>query len=191
MSDAIPDRTEPSPTLTTGDAQDAQTHGALFELLYGELRRIAVHKMAGEPSSHTLQPTALVHEAWLKLGGDAQPVWQNRAHFFSAAAEAMRRILTDRARRKLALRRGRGAEHQPIDDIEIVLPVGEDRVLALSDALDRFTGDHPEKAELVKLRYFVGLKLDAAAAVLGISVPTATRWWAYARAWLHLEMTRD
>lgn len=172
-------------------APDPAASGALFELLYGELRRIAAQKMAGEPSNLTLQPTALVHEAWLRLGGEAQPDWQNRAHFFTAAAEAMRRILTDRARRKLSLRRGSGAEHQPIDEVEIILPMQEDRMLALSEALDRFAASHPEKAELVQLRYFVGLKLEAAAAVLNISVPTATRWWSYARAWLHLEMTRE
>jgi RNA polymerase sigma factor (TIGR02999 family) len=162
--------------------------GRLFELVYAELRQVAAQKMARESAAHTLQPTALVHEAWLRVGADAQPHWQNRAHFFAAAAEAMRRILVDRARRKLAQRRGAGAEHVELEGLQIAGPVDDEQLLALSDALDRFAALDAPKAELVKLRYFVGLTLEQAAKVMNISEPTAKRWWAYAKAWLFREM---
>lgn len=169
---------------------DADAAGRLYERVYEELRSVAAQKMAREAAGQTLQPTALVHEAWLRLGADAQPHWQNRAHFFAAAAEAMRRILVDRARRKLALRRGDGAEHFDIDEVEIVAPsIDEEQLLALSEALDRFAAIDPEKVQLVKLRYFVGLTTVQAAAVLGISEPTAKRWWSYAKAWLYQEIS--
>jgi RNA polymerase sigma factor (TIGR02999 family) len=156
----------------------------LLPLVYKELRRMAAHKMASEPAGHTLQPTALVHEAWLKLVDSPAQSWQNRAHFFGAAAEAMRRILIARARRKKTQRRGAGAAHLNADDIEIASPVPDDQLLALNDALDRFAALEPRQAELVKLRYFAGLKIEEAAEVLGISEATAKRWWAYSRAWL-------
>ncbi len=161
----------------------------LFELVYAELRQVAAQKMAGESAGHTLQPTALVHEAWLRLGADAQPHWQNRAHFFGAAAEAMRRILVDRARRKQAQRRGAGAEHVELDHLEIAGPVDDEQLLALDEALGRLAAVDEPKAELVKLRYFVGLTTEQAAKVMNISEPTAKRWWAYAKAWLFREMT--
>lgn len=162
----------------------------LFEIVYAELRQLAAQKMARESPGHTLQPTALVHEAWLRLGADAQPHWQNRAHFFSAAAEAMRRILVDRARRKRALRRGDGVEHVDLDveGLHISAPVADDQLLALNEALDRFAAVEATKAELVKLRYFVGLTTEQAARVMNISEPTAKRWWAYAKAWLFREI---
>ena len=166
---------------------DAATE-RLFELVYAELRQVAAQKMARESAGHTLQPTALVHEAWLRLGADAQPHWQNRAHFFAAAAEAMRRILVDRARRKQAQRRGANAEHVELDGLEIAGPVDDEQLLALNDALDRFAAVDVPKAELVKLRYFVGLTTEQAANVLNISEPTVKRWWAYAKAWLYREM---
>jgi RNA polymerase sigma factor (TIGR02999 family) len=144
--------------------------------------------MARESAGHTLQPTALVHEAWLRLGADAQPHWQNRAHFFAAAAEAMRRILVDRARRKHAERRGAGAEHVELDALQIAGPVDDDQLLALNEALDRLAAVDPPKAELVKLRYFVGLTTEQAAKVMNVSEPTAKRWWAYAKAWLFREI---
>jgi RNA polymerase sigma factor (TIGR02999 family) len=144
--------------------------------------------MAGERPGHTLQPTALVHEAWLKLVDSPAQSWQNRAHFFGAAAEAMRRILIARARRKHAQRRGAGAEHLDADELEIASPAPDDQLLALNEALDRFAALEPRQAELVKLRYFVGLKIDEAAEVLGISKATAKRWWAYSRAWLFEEI---
>ena len=161
----------------------------LFELVYAELRQVAAQKMAGESVGHTLQPTALVHEAWLRLGADAQPHWQNRAHFFGAAAESMRRILVDRARRKQAQRRGSGAEHVELDGLEIAGPVDDEQLLRLDEALGRFAAVDVSKAELVKLRYFVGLTTEQAAKVMNVSEPTAKRWWAYAKAWLFREMT--
>ncbi|MEP6671566.1 MAG: sigma-70 family RNA polymerase sigma factor [Chthoniobacter sp.] len=160
--------------------------GALLTQVYAELRSLARAKMAREQPGHTLQPTALVHEAWLCLGH--QP-FENRAHFFSAAAEAMRRILIDRARRKLAAKHGAGAEHVDAHDIEIAAPTAkDDELLAIHEALDALATHDPRKAELVKLRYFVGLTIDETAEVLGISAPTAKRDWAYARAWLFREI---
>lgn len=160
----------------------------LYGRVYAELRLLATQKMLRESAGHTLQPTALVHEAWLRLGGDAQPTWQDRAHFFGAAAEAMRRILVERARRKQALRRGHGAEHVEFDGLPIAGPVDDDQLLALDDALEQFAQIEPAKAELVKLRYFVGLTTEEAAAALNISEPTAKRWWAYAKAWIFRAM---
>ena len=175
--------------LTDIEQGDVTASGELLPLVYHELRRLAAHKMAGESSGHTLQPTALVHEAWLKLVDSPAQSWQNRAHFFGAAAEAMRRILIDRARRKIRQRRGSGAEHVNADEVEIASPAPDDQLLALNDALDRFAALEPQQAELVKLRYFVGLKIEEAAEVLGISEATAKRWWVYARAWLFDELT--
>jgi RNA polymerase sigma factor (TIGR02999 family) len=174
--------------LRQGDAKAAED---LLSAVYGELRRLAAHKMAPEAPGQTLQPTALVHEAWLRLGADAQPPWQNRAHFFAAAAEAMRRILVERARQRAALKRGGGAERVGLDELEIPMPVADDdRLLAVDEALERLAAHHPRQAELVKLRYFVGMTFEEAASVLNISVRTAKAWWAYARAWLKVEMGR-
>ena len=170
---------------------DAKTSEDLLPAVYQELRRMAAHKMASEPAGHTLQPTALVHEAWLQLVDSRNQSWQNRAHFFGAAAESMRRILIARARRKHAQRRGAGAAHLDVEDLEIASPAPDDQLLALNDALDRFAALEPQQAELVKLRYFVGLKIEEAADVLGISEATAKRWWAFARAWLFDEIQRS
>jgi len=170
------------------DRGDAQAAGELLPLVYGELRKLAASRLAGEAAGHTLQPTALVHEAWLKLTKDENRRWNGRSHFFAAAAEAMRRILVDSARRKRALRHGGG--QQRIDIAEIVLAAPNDsQVLAVNDALEKFAAVDSQKAELVKLRYFAGLTIDEAAGVLGISAPTAKRYWAYARAWLFEEIT--
>ena len=174
--------------LTAIEQGDAMATNELLPQVYQELRRLAAHKMAGERPGHTLQPTALVHEAWLKLVDSPAQSWQNRAHFFGAAAEAMRRILIDRARRKSRQRRGSGAEHLDLAEIEIAGLAPNDQLLALNDALDRFSVLEPRQAELVKLRYFVGFKIEEAAEVLGISEATARRWWAYARAWLFHEI---
>ncbi len=168
---------------------DAQAADDLLDLVYAELRGLAAHKMAGERPGQTLVPTALVHEAWLRLHCGQGAHFANRAHFFAAAAEAMRRILIDRARRRLAARRGGGAEAVGLDEIEIPCPAGEDEVLLqLHEALEQFAAFHPRKAEVVKLRYFVGMTFEETAAALGIAVPTAKQWWAYARAWLRVEM---
>jgi RNA polymerase sigma factor (TIGR02999 family) len=177
--------------LTDIEQGNAQSTEKLLPLVYNELRRLAAHKMASEPAGHTLQPTALVHEAWLKLVDPPSQSWQNRAHFFGAAAEAMRRILIARARRKHTQRRGAGTAHLDLDELEIASPAPDDQLLALNDALDRFAALEPEQAELVKLRYFVGLKIEEAAEILGISKATATRWWAYARAWLFHEVQSE
>jgi len=185
MSDLtrIPDRVE------QGELPPAE---GLLPLVYEELRKLAAHKMAQEAPGQTLQPTALVHEAWLRLGADAQPAWQNRAHFFAAAAEAMRRILVEHARRRTALKRGGGADHLSLDAIEIPVVAPDDqRLLAVDEALEEFAAIHPRKAELVKLRFFTGMTFEEAASVLGIAVPTAKDWWAYARAWLAVQVKQS
>jgi RNA polymerase sigma factor (TIGR02999 family) len=178
-------------TLILKKIEEGDRHAAdeLLPLVYGELRQLAAAKMARESAAMTLQPTALVHEAWLRLGGDRQAGWENRAHFFGAAAEAMRRILNDRARRRHARRHGGGQERVNIDDIDVAgAGKADDMLLAVHEALDRFAAVEPKKAELVKLRYFVGLTIEEAASALGISEPTAKRWWAFARAWLFQEI---
>jgi RNA polymerase sigma factor (TIGR02999 family) len=159
-----------------------------LELVYDELRKLASIRLGREPANRTLQATALVHEAWLRLGADRQPTWENRAHFFGAAAEAMRRILIDRARRRKAARHGGGRTHVPIDGLEIVGAVNDPRILEVDEALEQLRGVHPRKAELVRLRYFTGLELAEAAQLMGISEATAKRWWVYARAWLYREL---
>jgi len=165
---------------------DLNAANELLPLIYAELRRLAAAKMAREQPGHTLQATALVHEAWLRLGDG---VFANRAHFFGAASEAMRRILIERARRKYREKRGGGAEHVDVDKFEIAAPPGnEEESLAVDEALDRLAAHDARKAEVVKLRYFVGFSFEETAEVLGISVPTAKRDWAYARAWLHQEI---
>ena len=170
------------------DAGDTPAADQILALVYDELRRLAASRMSHEAAGHTLQPTALVHEVWLRLGADHQPKWSSRAQFFAAAAEAMRRILIDSARRRLAQRRGGRLEHVNIDDIDVA-GVSEDmHVISVNDALEKLALHDPEKARLVKLRFFGGLKLDEAAEVLGVAEPTARRWWAYARAWLIAEM---
>ena len=160
----------------------------LLPLVYDELRRLAAHRLAGERNGHTLQPTALVHEAWLKICGDQERDWNGRQHFFFAAAEAMRRILVDRARRRLAAKRGAGEVCLDADELEIPAPAPDDQLLAVNEALEKFALLDARKAELVKLRYFVGMTFEEAAEALGIAVPTAKQWWAYARAWLRVEM---
>ena len=167
---------------------DEHAADRLLPLAYDELRQLAAVRMAHEAAGQTLQPTALVHEAWLRLGGDRQPEWKNRAHFFAAAAEAMRRILIDRARHRLAQRRRGGHEHVNLDDLELAAASDDAHVLAVNDALEKFALVDPPKAALVKLRYFAGFTLAEAARALDISEPTAQRWWAYARAWLSQEL---
>lgn len=170
---------------------DPRAADELLTMVYEELRRLASRKILEEAGGLTLQPTALVHEAWLRLGGDEQPTWENRAHFFGAAAEAMRRILVDRARQKLCRRHGGGLGRVDVCEVEIALPVRDEEVLlTLNDALDRFAAVQPEKARFVKLRYFAGMSLEESANTLGISLTTAKRWWQYARAWLKVEMAK-
>lgn len=170
--------------LAAARAGDPQASARLVDLVYAELRTLASRRMSSEAPGHTLQATALVHEAWLRLGGAEQPLWANRAHFFTAASEAMRRILVERARRKRTLRRGGDKAFTALDEVEVADASGDERVLQVNEVLERFAAFDPLKADLVKLRYFVGLSIPDAAAVLGISEPTAKRYWAYARAWL-------
>jgi RNA polymerase sigma factor (TIGR02999 family) len=192
MTDAPSPPDSPSGDITRllqrVDAGDPQAADQILPLVYGELRKLAAARMAHESAGHTLQPTALVHEAWLRLGGDHQPDWKGRAQFFAAAAEAMRRILIDSARRRLAQRRGGRLEHVNIDDIEVAGGTDDARVIKVNDALEKLAQADPGKAELVKLRFFGGLTLEEAAKVLGVAEPTARRWWAYARAWMLSEM---
>lgn len=171
---------------TDGDPQAASD---LLPLVYDELRRLAAHRLAGERQEHTLQPTALVHEAWLRVAGGDERAWQGRQHFFAAAAEAMRRILVDRARCRLAAKRGAGAQRVDVSEVDLPAPTADDDgLLRVSEALEKLARVDPRKAELVKLRYFAGLPFAEAAAALGIAVPTAKQWWAYARAWLTVEL---
>jgi RNA polymerase sigma factor (TIGR02999 family) len=166
---------------------DARATEELLPLVYNELRRLAAHKMANEAAGHTLQATALVHEAWIRLAG-ANHGWQNRGHFFAAAAEAMRRILVDHARRKQSQKRGGGGPHEELDESLIVLSAPPDELLAVHDALDTLAREDPTAAELVKLRYFVGMTMEEAASALGLAPRTAERVWTYARAWLRREI---
>src|SRR5438876_1036022 len=153
-----------------------------------KLRRLAAHKMSNEALGHTLQPTALVHEAWLRLVGNQNQKWDGRAHFFAAAAEAMRRILIDRARRRRTVRHGGGQQRVDIQEADPAAPANDDQLLAVNEALDKLAIQHQAEAELVKLRYFVGLTNDEAAEVLGISPRTAKYYWTHARAWLYREI---
>jgi len=177
--------------LTAIESGDASAVGQLLPLVYDELRRIAAHKMAREPQGHTLQPTALVHEAWLRLGGVKQQAWDSRNHFFAAAAEAMRRILVEHARRKQSLKRGGGGERVDLDYAAFSFTVEENELLAVHDALEKLMLDEPTAAELVKLRYFVGMTMEEAAAAMGLAKRTAENVWAFARAWLHREIRRQ
>jgi RNA polymerase sigma factor (TIGR02999 family) len=163
---------------------DPKAGDELLPLVYDELRRLAAHKMSAESPAHTLQPTALVHEAWMRLAGPDQPRWENRAHFFGAAAEAMRRILVDHARRKQSLKRGAGALREELHDSDLIVTAPPDELLAVHEALDDLAVADPAAAELVKLRYFVGMTMEEAALALGLSKRTAEGLWTYARVWL-------
>jgi len=168
-----------------GDPKAAEE---LLPLVYEELRRLAASRMANEAAGHTLQPTALVHEAWLRLTGNENQKWDGRGHFFAAAAEAMRRILIDRARRKRAVRHGGEQQRVDIQEVDLASPSDDEQLLALSDALDKLAIDHKVEAELVKLRYFIGMTIDEAATTLDISPRTAKYYWTHARAWLFSEI---
>lgn len=160
----------------------------LLPLVYDELRRLAAAKMAGEVPGQTLQPTALVHEAWLRLSQQAHAHWQNREQFYAVAAEVMRRILVDRARRRQARKHGGQLERVDLDAIELPSPGDDLAVLQIHEALDQLAMADGEKAEVVKLRFFVGLENDEIAALLGVSEKTVRRHWAFAKAWLHRAM---
>jgi RNA polymerase sigma factor (TIGR02999 family) len=173
---------------------DPQAAGQLLPLVYDELRRLAAQRLAHESPGQTLQATALVHEAYLRLVAPDPAVdqhWNSRGHFFAAAAEAMRRILVENARRKKAQRRGGDRHRLDLDLVEPAAPRLSEDLLALDDALEKLAGRDRTKAELVKLRYFAGLTMEQTAAALGISVATAYRYWDYARAWLHQEIVGE
>lgn len=166
-----------------------RTSEELIPLVYQELRRLAARRIAEERSGQTLQATALVHEAWLRLvDAESAPAWNSRNHFFAAAAEAMRRILVENARRKMCLKRGAGAVKVDLDALELAIEGNADHVLAVNDALEKLTMVDPQAADLVKLRFFAGLDGEETAAALGVPVRTASRLWAYARAWLYREL---
>lgn len=164
----------------------------LLPLVYDELKRLASRKMAMKNPGNTLQTTALVHEAYTRLvGHDDVPCWESRSHFFSAAAEAMRRILVERARSKQRLKRGGQWHREDLESIELEMPVPNIDILALNEALDELAREQPEKAELVKLRFFAGLTIEEIAQAMGISTATAGRMWRYARTWLAEKLADD
>ena len=170
------------------DSGDSKPADELLPMIYEELRRLAARKMAAEAPGHTLQTTALVHEAWLKLAGSEPSQWANRYAFLAAAAEVMRHILVDRARRKARQRHGRGLKRVDLDHVEIASHTDDDTLLRVDEVLTKFAREEPKKAELVKLRFFVGLTIPQAASALGIPETAAKRWWAYSRAWLYDEL---
>jgi RNA polymerase sigma factor (TIGR02999 family) len=168
---------------------DGRATAELLPLVYQELRALAARKMRQERCDQTLQATALVHEAYIRLVGQADaPAWDGRWHFFAAAAEAMRRILVDRARSRRRLKRGGGAQRRSLETIELAADAPSPDLLALDEALRELEQQHPDKAQLVKLRYFAGLTMDEAARALGVSPRTAERAWSYARAWLYARL---
>ncbi len=174
-------------SVQTGDRKAADE---LFPLVYRELRQLAARKMAAEPAGHTLQPTALVHEAWMRLVGESNPRFDGQGHFFAAAAEAMRRILIGRARRKHTAKRGAGFERLDLEHANVAVETDDETLLLVNDALDRLAKKDAQAAELVNLRFFAGMTNEEAAGALGVSVRTAKRHWTFARAWLYTEIRR-
>ena len=171
---------------------DPKAAGELLPLIYDELRKLAAYKMAHEAPGQTLQPTALVHEAWLRLTGETERTFQNRTHFFNAAGEAMRRILIDRARRRQCLRHGGGQERVDADEAELAAPESDETLLAVHEALEELAAQDPLKASVVKLRFFVGMSDRDVAEALGLSERTVERYWAYSKAWLFRQLeSRD
>lgn len=167
---------------------DPKAADELLPLVYSELRKLAAAKMANESPNHTLQPTALVHEAWLRLVGNEKPGFDGRAHFFGAAAEAMRRILIDAARRKRALRHGGDQQRVDVESLEIATPENDGEFLAINEALNKLAAIHALQAEVVKLRYYVGMTNIETAEALGLSERTVKNYWTHARAWLFREI---
>ena len=174
--------------IEQGDVRAAEE---LLPLVYQELRQLAAQRLSKEAPGQTLQATALVHEAYIRLVGAEDPNWSGRGHFFAAAAEAMRRILIDIARRKQRLKRGGDRQRVDLQDADLFVEGPSDDLIALDEALEKLSKKDKVKADLVKLRFFAGLTNEQAAEVLGISLNTADRYWAYARSWLHLEISRD
>jgi RNA polymerase sigma factor (TIGR02999 family) len=178
--------------LDAAQAGDGRAAAQLLPLVYDELRKLAAVRMAGEKPGQTLQPTALVHEAYYRLVGGEQPQnWTGRGHFFAAAAEAMRRILVEAARTKGRAKRGGDWKRVDFEELDVSMGITSDQLIALDDALDQLTNQDPLAGDLVRIRYFAGLSLDEAAASLNISPATAYRHWAYARAWLRSELLAE
>jgi RNA polymerase sigma factor (TIGR02999 family) len=183
---------ELSKVLSAIEHDDPHAAGQLLPLVYDELRRLAAQKLSGEAPGQSIQATALVHEAYLRLVGEGcERSWNSRGHFFGAAAEAMRRILVDSARRKKALKHGGGLARREIEREQLIAPEPREDLLALDAALHKLAARHRQASDLVQLRYFAGLTLPEAAAALGISPRTAGRLWTYARAWLRREIERE
>jgi RNA polymerase sigma factor (TIGR02999 family) len=170
--------------LDLAQAGDPNAADQLLPLVYDELRRLAAHKMANELPGQTLQPTALVHEAWLRLSQQSDARWNNREHFYAMAAEVMRRILVDRARKRQARKHGGQLERVDLDAVDSAAPIDDDQLLQVHDALERLAAEDAGKAQIVKLRFFVGLNNAEVAALLGVSEKTVKRHWAFAKAWL-------
>ena len=183
----VSDVTQILERVEQGDPKAAEE---LMPLVYEELRRLAAARMAQEAAGNTLQPTALVHEAWLRLVGAPGQDWNSRNHFFMAAAQAMRRILIERARQKARLKRGGDQHRVPLEELELATNADSETLLLIEEAMERLAAADPVKARLVELRFFTGLSLEEAAQVLGVSTPTAKRYWAYARTWLFQEIER-
>jgi len=177
-------------TRILGEVQrgDPQAADDLLPLVYAELRKLAAYKMAHSAAGHTLQPTALVHEVWLRLVGSDNSTFENRAHFFAAAAEAMRHLLIYNARRKLARRHGGGLQRVDLENVDIAMPADEDHLLAVNDALDQLAARSPIEAQVVKLRFFVGMTAAESAEVLGLSERTIKQYWSHAKSWLYREI---
>jgi len=173
------------------DAGDSQAAAQLLPLVYGELRKLAAAKMAHEQPGQTLQPTALVHEAWLRLVGTEEVRFSSKGHFFAAAAESMRRILIERARRKHTLKRGAGAHRVNLEELELAVEADDDMLLALDEALEKLASQDPDSAQFIKLRFFAGLGTRDAARALQIPERTARRHWSFARAWLYRELRKE
>ncbi len=180
-------------TRILSEIEDGDTAASdqLLTLLYGELKKLAAAKLARETPGQTLQATALVHEAYLRILGDSSTSWENRGHFFGAASEAMRRILIDRARRRLAIKRGGDRKRQELEDVSIEAGPPSVDLLALDEALQKLEAKDRKKAELVKLRFFAGLTVNQAAQALGVSESTAEKHWTYAKSWLRVEMDEN
>ena len=177
--------------LNAVEQGDLKVAEELLPLVYEELRKLAAYRMAQEQPGQTLQPTALVHEAWLRLAGDGNVQFEGRRHFFAAAAEAMRRILIDRARQKRSLKRGAGAERVSLDDLQLAIAADDETVLRVDEALTKLTKEDPDSAQFIKLRFFAGMTNAEAAQALGISERTARRHWSFARVWLFREIRKQ
>jgi RNA polymerase sigma factor (TIGR02999 family) len=174
--------------LSAIEQGDSRAAGQLLPLVYDELRKLAAQRLAREKPGQTLQATALVHDAYLRLVGVQDPGWDSRGHFFAAAAEAMRHLLIDNARRKLARRHGGGLQRVDVENVDIAMPADEDHLLAVNDALDQLAARSPIEAQVVKLRFFVGMTAAESAEVLGLSERTVKQYWSHAKTWLYREI---